>query len=151
MGVIDLDARVKKLEADSGSSAEIDQIEADLTALENTVGDLVEDVSGKIILNSELTFATDNPEISLIRVGKMCFLTMMGTISAGASTIGSDTVLGTLDESIRPGINTAGFCVGESNSVRNCYVGTDGSVKELGGGWFRLQVFWEIATPAPTP
>lgn len=37
MGVIDLDARVKKLEADSGSSAEIDQIEAAVTALENTV------------------------------------------------------------------------------------------------------------------
>ena len=37
MGVIDLDARVKKLEQ-GGGGAEIDQIEADLTALENTVG-----------------------------------------------------------------------------------------------------------------
>lgn len=36
MGVIDLDARVKKLE-EGGGGAEIDQIEADLTALENVV------------------------------------------------------------------------------------------------------------------
>ena len=150
MGVIDLDARVKKLEQ-GGGGAEIDQIEADLTALENTVDGLIEDVSDKITLNSELTFATDDPEISLVRVGKICFLTMKGSITVGASTIGSDTILGTLDESIRPAINTAGFCIGESNSARNCFVGTDGNVKELGGGWFRLQVFWEIATPAPTP
>ena len=37
MGVIDLDARVKKLEAEQGGGAVIDQIEADLTALEEQI------------------------------------------------------------------------------------------------------------------
>jgi hypothetical protein len=37
MGVIDLNARVKALEENSGNSAEIDQIEAAVTALEETV------------------------------------------------------------------------------------------------------------------
>ena len=37
MGVIDLDARVKKLEQGGGGGAEIDQIEADLTALEEQI------------------------------------------------------------------------------------------------------------------
>ena len=37
MGVIDLDARVKKLEQDAGGGAVIDQIEAELTALEEQI------------------------------------------------------------------------------------------------------------------
>lgn len=37
MGVIDLDARVKKLEQDAGGGAVIDQLEAAVTALEETV------------------------------------------------------------------------------------------------------------------
>lgn len=37
MGVIDLDARVKKLEQNAGNGQEIDQIEAALTTLEETV------------------------------------------------------------------------------------------------------------------
>lgn len=37
MGVIDLNARVTALEKNAGNSQEIDQIEADLTALEGTV------------------------------------------------------------------------------------------------------------------
>lgn len=37
MGVIDLDARVKKLEQDAGSGAVIDQLEAAVTALEEQI------------------------------------------------------------------------------------------------------------------
>lgn len=40
MGVIDLDARVKKLEAEQGGGAVIDQLEAAVTALEGDVEDL---------------------------------------------------------------------------------------------------------------
>ena len=70
MGVIDLDARVKKLEQ-ADTSSEIDQIEADLTALENAVGDLIEDVSDKITFNTELDFAEGFPKISIMRIGNM--------------------------------------------------------------------------------
>ncbi len=146
MGVIDLDARVKKLEQGGSGGAEIDQIEADLTALENTVGDLIEDVSDKITFNTDLGFAEGFPKISITRIGNMCFLQCAVDIGSGASQEGSDTVIGTLDESIRPLNKSIGDGTGESGSPRSCFIETDGTVKEDGGDWAMFSAFWKIAT-----
>lgn len=145
MGVIDLDARVKKLEQ-ADTSSEIDQIEADLTALENAVGDLIEDVSDKITFNTELDFAEGFPKISIMRIGNMCFLQCIVDISTGASQEGSDTVIGTLDESIRPLNRSIGGGTGESGSARSCVIDLNGDVLEDGGDWAMFSAFWKIAT-----
>lgn len=154
MGVIDLDARVKKLEQGGGGGAEIDQIEADLTALGNTVADLEiavdnlsgMDVSDMITFNADLDFAEGFPKISITRIGNMCFLQCAVDISTGASQEGSDTVIGTLDESIRPLNRSIGGGTGESGTARSCVIDTDGTVLEDGGDWAQFSAFWKIAT-----
>ena len=146
MGVIDLDARVKKLEQGSSGSAEIDQIEADLTALENTVGGLIEDVSDKITLNESVTFAEGYPIISITRIGSMCFMTCTASFSEGASGIGSDTLIGTLDTGIRPSDNVWVVGGAASSGIQICSVGTNGTVQTRGGDWCRFEAFWKIAT-----
>ena len=175
MGVIDLDARVKKLESGESGGVDptvIDQLEAAVTALEetvngdgetdlglvgdvaalsSTVGDLIEDVSDKFTPNDALTFADGDPEVYIVRIGNMCFLHIKASITTGASAVGSETVLGTLDESIRPEYSTSGFCIGEVTSIRSGFISTLGVVQESGGNWCRLEAFWKIATPAPTP
>lgn len=149
MGVIDLYARVKKLEQGGAGGAEIDQIEADLTALENTVGDLVEDVSDKITLNESVTFADGYPIISITRIGSMCFMTCTASFTAGASAIGSDTLIGTLDESIRPVDNVWVTGGAASSGIQISYVAANGTVQTKGGDWCRFEAFWPIATTAP--
>lgn len=174
MGVIDLDARVKKLEQ-GGGGEEIDQIEADLTALENTVngngetdfglvGDVdaletsvgaletavgnlgSKDVTDKFTLNTGITYASGSPKYAVTQIGDLCFLQFEASIQNGAGSIGQDTTLGTLDSSIRPGFEAGGHCIGSGGGTYNCRVTTGGSVVETGGSTCKLTVFWKIAT-----
>ena len=149
MGVIDLDARVKKLEQGSSGSAEIDQIEADLTALENTVRDLIEDVTDKLTWNPGLTFAAGSPTVSITRIGNLCYMVAGGTISAGSESAGTLTTLATLDSSIWPDDYAFTYGMGHSNSAYVCCVNTDGTVTSKCGDFFRFEAFWKIATPTP--
>lgn len=48
MGVIDLDKRVRKLEQDGAGGAELDQLEAAVTAIENELTVTVTDISGDL-------------------------------------------------------------------------------------------------------
>lgn len=95
MGVIDLDARVKKLEQ-GGGSAEIDQIEADLTALENVV-------SG----NGETTFGLVGDVATLDETvngdGETSF-GLVGDVSALETAVGN---LGSKDVTDKFTLNTA--------------------------------------------
>lgn len=146
MGVIDLNARVTALEKNSGNSQEIDQIEADLTALEETVGGLIEDVTAKFTPNAGITFAADNPKVSIVKIGNICFMEIKATMSAGYAAAGSNTTIGTLDTSIRPANSVSVFCLGESSAARQGSVNTDGTVISNGGNWFSMEAFWKIAT-----
>lgn len=147
MGVIDLNARVRALEENAGNSQEIDQIEADLTALEETVDGLIEDVSDKLTLNPNLTFADGYPVVIITKIGDYCFCQILGSVSSGASAAGVDYPVGTLDEAIRPSTAVSAFTIGELTSARSSFIGTDGVVKTQGGNWFSFEAFWKIATP----
>lgn len=178
MGVIDLDARVKKLEEGGGGGADpgvIDQLEAavtdleetvngdgdtdlglvgDMAALETTVGNLIEDCSEMFTNNPLITYGSDpgDPyELLITRIGPYAFMHMKAGIASGSSQQGSYTLLGTLSEGIRPEKQVAAFTIGQSNVICRSNIGTDGAVNCTGGNWFRMEAFWKIATPAPTP
>ena len=145
MGVIDLDARVKKLEQ-GGGGAEIDQIEADLTALENTVGDLIEDVSEKITLNTSLT---GTATINAFRIGPMLFATCTANITAGAAAYGSQYDLFDIDDTIAPEASVSVACLGsEGLQVVQASSGSKKIVTK-GGNWVQFGILWKIATPTP--
>lgn len=146
MGVIDLNARVTALEKNGAGGAELDQIEADLTALEETVGGLIEDVSDKFTPNASVTFAADYPKVSIVKIGNLCFMELEATMTAGYETAGTNTTLGTLDTSIRPANIVSVFSLGASATARQGRVNTDGTIQANGGDWNRMEAFWKIAT-----
>lgn len=165
MGVIDLDARVKKLEKDGTGGAVIDQLEAAVTSLEETVngngetdlglvGDVaalqtdtsVVDESAKFTVNNALTIDEASPGVSIMRVGNVVYFYCQFSITAGASTAGTDTVLGTIDTSIRPQFNISTIALGETESVRTAFIGSNGDVKSKGGNWTRFEAFWVLPT-----
>lgn len=143
MGVIDLDARVKALEENSGNSAEIDQIESDLTALENTVSGITEDVTDKLTLNEALTFES-TPSYVAYRVGDIVVLSFTGNITAGASAAGSVTKIMTADSTICPAFEALGT-VRTSTGMNTAGIDSSGNVNTRAGGtWQQITLTWVI-------
>lgn len=146
MGVIDLDARVKKLEQGGAGGAEIDQIEADLTALENTVDGLIEDVSNKITLNTSLT---GTATVKAFRIGPMLLATATAEITAGAAAFGTQYDLFDIDTAIAPEASVSVACLGvDGLQVVQASSGSKKIVTK-GGNWVQFGILWKIATPTP--
>ena len=149
MGVIDLDARVKKLESGESGGVDptvIDQLEVAVTALEETVSSISEDLSSEFTPNSQLTFADDNPIVNMWRIENTVFLNVQASITAGASASGSDTIIGNVSSDYRPTYSVSMFALGGGGSSSQCTIGNDGDVKSTGGNWTRFTLFWKIAT-----
>lgn len=144
MGVIDLNARVTALEKNSGNSQEIDQIEADLTALEETVGGLVTDVSNKITLKSPLTGTLN---CSATKIGNMVFATITADLDDDQVTYGTAYDLCTIDSSIAPAETSAGCCFDIEGKLSVVQISTArNAIVTKGGKWVSFYIFWKIAT-----
>ena len=132
MGVIDLDARVKKLEQDSGSSAEIDQIEADLTSLENAVSGYCIPVKTEVTqLDAGTPEAVSAGGVYYEVMGNLVHIHM----TAGGFTVDTRTTSFTLPESVRPAspIFAVGYAGTADSNKLPAYliVKADGSVDVL--------------------
>ena len=146
MGVIDLDKRVKKLEQDGAGGAELDQLEAAVTAIENeltvTVTDITDDLE---TLPEGVTVSVAN----LQTYGKIRMLTF-GALNSGSEVIGD--VLYVLPSDVCPydGLSfissTSDLWMEEDleNGGYNVFFGV-GAGNTISGA-----LIW-IANPAPTP
>ena len=145
MGVIDLNARVTALERNGAGGAEIDQIEADLTALEETVGDLVENVSSKITLNTSLE---GNLYCTAYRFANYVFANITADITSSV-TYGTAYDLCDIDDSLKPKTNTSIGCKGLSGSTVTgalASVTTGKKITTTGGKAPQISCFWPIDT-----
>lgn len=135
-----------EIASDQGSSTYASK-STTLSGLESFLnGNLIEDISNKFTPNSSLTFATGSPKVEIVRIGNMCFLQFFASITSGASAVGSDTLLGTLDNSILPSQNISCWCAGQGDSNQRSTIDiSDGGLKTRGGNWVRFQIFWKIA------
>ena len=174
MGVIDLDARVKKLEAEQGGGAVIDQIEADLTALEEQINgdgetdlglagdvDALETAVGALQTATAVTDVTNlftlNPDkveedgyyLKAVKVHNTVFVQGTASVS-GTETAGSTVTLYTIDQSIRPGDIVTAYALGVGNTPSHVRVEPEGAFKTTGGHWSRFIAFWFIGTTTPT-
>lgn len=151
MGVIDLDARIKKLEQEGTGGAVIDQLESAVTAIENELTVTVTDVTDNI---------TTDPEI--ISEGVTCTLAVLekyGAIvhfhaefAADGGNIGIEGVIYTIPEELRARYSIGAISVSGGASVTCDY--EDGEIYAeysfTGGGFAYADVYW-IANPAPAP
>ena len=170
MGVIDLDARVKKLEAGGGGGADpgvIDQLEAAVTDLEETVngngetdfglvgdvatletafGELVTDITDQFTPNPDLTFTAADTSYTITKIGNMVFMNGTFAISAGASSAGSTTILGTIAAGYRPSKSAIAWSLGNQSSNRYIVANTNGNIGSTGGDYADFSCYWTIAT-----
>lgn len=121
MGVIDLDARVKKLEQGGGSGgAVIDQIEADLTALEEQIngdgetdlglaGDVAELQAAAVPVKTEVTTLSTGTPITIGAAGGVYYEVLGNLVHVHAAVSGltaaTHNVITTLPADIRPATN----------------------------------------------
>lgn len=165
MGVIDLDARVKKLEEGGGGGADptvIDQLEAAVTALEETVngdgetdlglvGDVAAletattpvDVSNLFTPNPSLTFR-DSSQLIARKIGNIVFMMCVADIASGA-TSGQLTDLYTLDSSILPAFSVRFFALGPESSAKYVSISQGGVIQCNGGVWQSFAAFWFVS------
>ena len=167
MGVIDLDARVKKLESGESGGVDptvIDQLEAavtaleetvngdgetdfglvgDVAALETTVGNMIEDVTNKIVIAEGLTIYNETK--TAYRVGKMITLTANIELSAGASPKGTLFDLYIIDSSIAPSGAVAGCGLDIDSGLSVIAVSAAGSkIQTKCGSSSRFTISWFI-------
>lgn len=150
MGVIDLNARVTALEKNGSNSQEIDQIEADLTALEETVGAIAEDVTSDVFTpDPDLTFTTNT--VKVFKIGNLCFIT--GTLEISGGTASQTTiVLGSIAAGYRPAATAQMWAIGNGSVSTRFTISTGGDVtsyggtNSYGGSWNFVNGFWPIAT-----
>lgn len=142
MGVIDLDKRVKKLEQDGAGGAELDQLEAAVTAIENELTVTVTDISGDLETLPEGVTA----DFAYFETyGKVCSVTF-GLDNGGSSVSGLQVYKIPADKipytpySYTASVNDAYILEGEDGYYIAC---------ELASGLI-ASVQW-IANPAPTP
>lgn len=143
MGVIDLDKRVKKLEqADNAAGAELDQLEAAVTAIENdltvTTADITDDLE---------TLPEDVEGTAVLQTyGKLVMLTAWAQ-NAGDNAV-SDVKFYEIPESIWPFAPSAVYV---SNPV--AHVGEDDAIyfaKIESAQEVEVNLYWFVA-PEPTP
>lgn len=175
MGVIDLDARVKKLEEGGAGGAVIDQLESAVTALEETVNGngttdlgLVGDVSDLETAVSAIETASvaDRHTIELESgfteqtANGGCFYETIGNIvhihiAVDGFTSGTAATLSTLPEAVRPDIpiyfrgNTAGYV--ETSKVASGKVLADGKIDIFPYNGTSCNADFVYFIPAPTP
>lgn len=152
MGVIDLDARVKKLEQGGGAvGPEIDQLEAAVTSLENTVDGLIEDVSDKITVHEGITMNPEDLYIRAYRIGNVVYLAAIASITGGSQTQGTEYAIFDVDSTITPEKTVSAYCSGQSAAVSRVNVSSVSStILVTAGNFARFEVFWFVA-PAPSP
>lgn len=115
-----------------------------INGLENIVGNLGENVTSKLTLNTSLTF-NSTPSYVAYRVGDIVVLACTCNITNGASAAGSTTKIFTADESIRPAFETVGLSR-TSSTLSNSYIDSSGNVgTRAGGTWQQITLIWIIA------
>ena len=172
MGVIDLDARVKKLEQGGGSidPTVIDQLEAAVTDLEETVngdgetdlglvGDVAAlatavtnvtpiDVSNKFTAHEGITLDTGTT-ISAIQIGRLVFLSATLDVSAGSQTSPTEYTVLDLDDDIAPEATTVNYCYGQAAAVGKVSVSAVNKTLLVNtGNWARFIIFWILPEPS---
>ena len=173
MGVIDLDARVKKLEAEGTGGAVIDQLEAAVTSLEETVngngetdfglvgdvaaletafGNLIEDVTSKVTLSEGIALDTGARDryIKAYKIGNIVILQVEVKCTAGSSAAGTAYHIFDLDASITPPALSAGFGLGSASVKSAVLISPNGYVTTDGGAYLSCGVVWTLTPPATT-
>lgn len=163
MGVIDLNARVTALEKNGAGGAELDQIEADLTALEETVngngetdlglvGDVAalenmfEDVSDKITVNSGIT-VNGTPVIKAVKISNVVFACITVDVKTGSQPAGTEYTLLDIDSSITPAATVSSYCSGASGATSRANASSVSStILVNGGNYARFNIFWFVET-----
>lgn len=150
MGVIDLDARVKKLEQDIGSAG-IDQIEADLTALENIVQGL------QTVTKTDFTELTAG---NIVTAAGGCYYLKCGNLvhlhlAINELTVNTNVTVLTLPEAIRPATEHVAIGLASNlsaNDFSQWSIDTDGTVvvRSKNDGYVRIDITYIVGYTAPT-
>lgn len=120
MGVIDLDARVKKLEQEGTGGAVIDQLEAAVTAIENELTVTVTDVTDDITTDPEIIFEGVTCELAVLeKYGAVVHFHAEFTASVGNT--GIDGQVYTISETMRPRYNLSALSGSIEASAQGVY------------------------------
>lgn len=146
MGVIDLDKRVKKLEQDETGGAELDQLEAAVTALE-------ENATPERTVVTNLTNGTAYDDFGGVFYEKLGNLVHVHVSVSGVTT-NTNTVIFTMPEALRPtGATCSAVGVSQqyfSDSLTLCkgrVSASDGNVSVLSNGTYAIIEFYYILVP----
>lgn len=173
MGVIDLDKRVKKLEAEGTGGAVIDQLEAavtdleetvngngetdlglvgDVAALEDVVSNLIEDVTSKVTLSEGIALDTGNRDryIKAYKIANIVILHVEVKCTTGSSAAGTAYHIFDLDASINPPALTATMGVGSSLATAKVLVSPNGYVTTDGGAYLSCTAVWTLTPSTET-
>lgn len=151
MGVIDLDRRIKKLEQDGAGSAELDQLEAAVTAIENELTVTVTDVTDDITTDPEIIMEGVTCDLAVLeKYGAIVHFHAEFTASAGNT--GIEGTIYTVPEELLPRYNLSAVSVSGDSSATSEYhnggIYTEYQFRTSGSVY--IDTYW-IANPAPTP